>query len=306
MSASRKPDRQAIEELTVHLRAVRTVGWSKHLDRPSDNGQHLAKNLNRNFAVLQLCLDNGSAIGLGWLGVSGDPGYSPPAILKDPVVLASESGSFSLNVKAIFGFDEDHIIDPLFEPLPEATLKCSEVPLLNGLGYRMSITNFPQEATGCLYLLTERLPCKSCGQVIRQFRQAYPNLQIHLLYMFDHTDHASERLATDLSDFADSVQLIEVIDDGDNGFMGSTGAVFGSANNPVQSTPRGGPATNAQAKSLGITINVLPVSARKPGDLVVVPTSEASKVISRGAGSPSAHFISNILTNRSQKSLGKD
>ena len=42
-------------------------------------------------------------------------------------------------------------------------------------------------------------------------------------------------------------------------------------------------------------IRILPVNARKPGDLMVVPTSKASEVVSRGAGSPSAHFNSNIL-----------
>lgn len=298
MSTSNKLDLQPIQELTVHLRAVRTDEWSKQLDRPSDDGKHLAKNLDRNFAVLQLRLDNGKTIGRGWLGVSGKPNYPPPAILKDPVVLASESEGFSLNVKALLGSDNDHIISPIFEPLAGTKMTCSEVPLLNGLGYRLSIESFPEDATGCLYLLTERLPCKSCGQVIRQFRETYPNLQIHLLYMFDYTSRADDRLATDLSDLASSVHLIEVIDDSDNGFVGSTKVIFGPANNPVPSAPGGGPAQNGQSENVGITIHVLPVSARQQGDRVVAPTSDASEVISRDAGSPSAHFISNIRTDR--------
>lgn len=294
MSTRRELDLQPIEELTVHLRAVRTDDWSRQLDRPSDNGKHLAMNLDRNFAVLQLRLDNGRTIGRGWLGVSGKPDYSPPSILKDPVVLSSERNSFSLNVKALLGSDDDHIILPIFEPLAETTLKCSEVPLLNGLGYRLSIESFPKDATGSLYLLTERLPCASCGQVIRQFREAYPNLQIHLLYMLDYKSRADDRLASDLRDLARSVHLIEVIDGSDNGFVGSTKEVFKSAKSPFQRPPAGGPAKSGQSEAVGITIHVLPVSARKPGDLVVSPTSEESEVMSREAGSPSAHFISNI------------
>lgn len=234
-------------------------------------------------------------MGLGWLGVSGEPDYSPPAILKGPVILASESDGFSLNVKKLLGLDVDAFIAPIFKPLAGASMKCSEIPLLNGLGHWLFVKDFPKETTGRLYLLTERLPCPSCGHVISQFRQSYPNLQMHLLYMFDHTARASERLATDLSNLANSVRLIEVIDDGDKGFVGSTGAVFGSPANPVRSPTGGSPAILGQSKSVGIKINVVCVSARKPGDRLVEPTSKASEVISRGAGSPSAHFNSNIL-----------
>ena len=294
-SPSQKPDTEAIGKLTVYLRHVRTIGWSKQLDRPSDNGQHLAKNLNRNFAVLQLCLDDGRSIGLGWLGVSGEPGYSPPAILNEPVILASKSDDFLLNVKELLGLNDDAFLGPRFAPLPGATMKCSEIPLLNGLGVKLQAQDFPKDVTGRLYLLTERLPCLSCGHVMRQFRQAYPNLEIHLLYMFDHTAHASQRLATDLSNLADSVHLVEVIDDGDKGFVGLTGAAFGSTANPVRSPTGGSPVVPIQSKSGGVTINLVSVSARKPGDLVVEPTSKASEVISRGAGSPSAHFNANIL-----------
>lgn len=294
-SPGQKPDVQAICELTEYLRAVRTVGWSKHLDRPSDKGMHLAKNVNRNFAVLQLCLDDGRSIGQGWLGVSGEPGYSPPAILDKPVILASQSESFLLNVKELLGLDADASFEPRFAPLPGETKTCSEIPLLNGLDFLLQRQDFPKDATGTLYLLTERLPCHSCGHVMRQFRQGYPNIQIHLLYMFDHTAHASERLATDLSDLAVSVHLIEVIDNGDKGFAGSTGAPFGSADNPARSLTGGRPFVPVQSKSGGITINLVRVSARKPGDLVLKPSSKAAEVISRGAGAPSAHFNSNIL-----------
>jgi hypothetical protein len=294
-SPGQKPDVEAIGELTEYLRALRTVGWSKHLDRPSDKGLHLAKNVNRNFAVLQLCLDDGRSIGLGWLGVSGEPGYSPPAILNKPVILASEPGGFLLNVKELLGLDADAFLKPRFAPLCGTTMRCSEIPLLNGLGFRLQFQGFPKDATGSLYLLTERLPCPSCGHVMRQFRQGYPNFQIHLLYMFDHTAHASERLAADLSNLADSVHLIEVIDDDDKGFTGLTGAAYGSAANPARSLTRGSPVVPVQSKSSGITINLVRVTARKPGDLVAEPTSKAAEVISRGAGSPSAHFNSNIL-----------
>lgn len=289
-----KPDAEAIGELAAYLRAVRTVGWSKHLDRPSHEGLHLAKNVNRNFAVLQLCRDNGTSIGLGWLGVSGAPDYFPPAILNEPIILTSESDGFLLNVKELLGLDADTFLEPLFLPIPGETKKCSEVPLLNGLGYHLLTQDFPKDAPGSLYLLTERLPCPSCGQVLRQLRQAYPSLQIHLLYMFDHTAHASERLSTDLSDLADSVHLIEVIDDGDKGFVGLNGAPFGSAVNPARISTGSSMFVPVRSNEGGININVVRVSARKPGDRIIEPTSTASDVISRGAGAPSAHFNSNI------------
>lgn len=294
-STGQKSDIEAISELTTYLRAVRTVGWSKHLDRPSDNGQHLAKNLNRNFAVLQLCLDNGRSIGLGWLGVSGDSGYSPPAILNKPIILASRASDFFLNVKELLGLETDTFLEPHFAPLPDAHMKCAEIPLLNGLGVKLATLNVPNTVTGSLYLLTERLPCPSCGHVLRQFQRRYPTLKIHLLYMFDHTDRAARRLNTDLSELAASVHLVEVIDDGDKGFVGLTGAVFGSASKPALCTTGGNSVEVLQSKSCGITINLVRVSALRSGDEIVVPTSKESEVISRGAGSPSAHFISNIL-----------
>ena len=300
-SPGEKPDVQAISELTERLRAVRTVGWSKQLDRPSDDGKHLANNLNRNFAVLQLCLDNGQSIGLEWLGVSGKPNYSLPPILNKSVILASETDDFMLNVKELLDLDHDTVFEPCFAPLPGTKMTCSEVPLLNGLGFWLQARSFPKDATGHLYLLTERLPCLSCGHVMHQFKQGYPNFQIHLLYMFDHTDRASERLATDLTNVADSVHLVEVMENSDTGFVGLRGPAFGSPATPVRSPTTASPIVPVESKSGGGTIRILPVNARKLGDLMVVPTSNASEVISRGAGSPSAHFIANILPGSRSK-----
>ncbi|WP_322087570.1 hypothetical protein [Burkholderia sp. BCC1999] len=46
--------RELVTGMVMQMRAIRQVGWRKHLDLPSNDLMHEPKNLNRNFATLRL------------------------------------------------------------------------------------------------------------------------------------------------------------------------------------------------------------------------------------------------------------
>lgn len=58
----------------------------------------------------------------------------------------------------------------------------SEYLLLNGLAY---ILNQHKVDTGNVYLMTERIPCRSCTQVINGFSEMFPKILVNIIYLGD-------------------------------------------------------------------------------------------------------------------------
>ncbi|WP_322087571.1 hypothetical protein [Burkholderia sp. BCC1999] len=210
-----------------------------------------------------------------WVGVSGTGDYFPPKGV-DAYVLKSREGDHAVNMKALYDTPDDCYEPARYYPAcgnPE----CSEVPLLNALSHAIERCHIASGTPGHVILLTERLPCLSCGSLFRQFGKDHPGLSLHLLYMFDHTDRAEERLSTDLDYLSDSTFVVEYIDPDDNGHAGPGGPAFAPPG--FTSRPKG-----------GIFIaQITPFS----GDVVTTP-SDTTRVPARATGSSSAHFAARI------------
>ncbi|VWD18088.1 hypothetical protein [Burkholderia lata] len=269
--------RELVTGMVMQMRAIRQVGWRKHLDLPSNDLMHEPKNLNRNFAMLRLwCVGDTWAMGDQWVGVSGTGDYFPPKGV-DAYVLKSREGDYAVNMKAVYGTPDDCFEPARYHPAcgnPE----CSEVPLLNALSHAIRRCNIASGTPAHLILLTERLPCLSCGRLFRQFGQDHPGLSLHLLYMFDHTDRAEERLSTDLDYLSECTFVVECIDPDDSGHTGPGGPGFAP------------PGFTSHSKGGIFITQVAPFS----DDYVVTTPSDATKVPSRAPGSSSAHFAARI------------
>lgn len=256
---------------------VRGEIHDSRLDTRSDmlNGSdvHLAgTELTRNIALLRLSGppdETGAVTWLcqGWVGMSGLKGYQGTSEHPDKFFLqryGREKDTPAVDIGPLLGKAQKQIVPYLNVPsFPKA--HCSEPPLLNALSPLLNSGALKAQKDPDLFLLTERLPCDSCVALLTSFRKSHPSIQLHLLYLYDHTDRVEKRLALDMEGLANSVHLLQYLSEHDEGHAAST--AWGSQFNCTRKGP---------------SVNVMHVTELRAGQRLVAPDHHS--VASRAPG----------------------
>lgn len=267
-------------EMVQELRSHRAKRHDPRLDTvPDAHGTHLA-GFSRNYALLRIGRPNERLAqeewrGSGWIGVSGlvkaaSASKRPPFFLRR---IGTEAELPRVDVGGLLG--QAAVQEVPYSYTPWAGKNCAEPPLINAVAYLLREARLPSDRALEVFLLSERFPCPSCIQILSQFRTEFPNIRLHLLYLFDH-DFRVESLVHGLSDVVDSIHLVEYVDGDDKGF---------NADEAFQG--RGAVAMTA--------LNVMPISALKPEEHLVYPPT--TDVLPRAAASSSGHFVARLPTH---------
>jgi hypothetical protein len=265
------------------LLSLRTAGYNKHLDAvPGRLGSHIPENINRNNAALLMHLHaTNRCYGDDWVGVSGKSGRSDAQALGLKVLHSAKAGF--TDVTNVFGFQT--ALQNYFTPEDELR-SCSEVALINGLHH--AITAYEENGCGAdtsqpctLYLLTERLPCKSCSNLLSKFLCKYQSTTLHLGYMFEPLANDKER---DVYEFLEEMKVrtfaykLQLLSAGDRG--GKTGG---------KSQWLGPPKSRRAAETCEDVLHILRVKGRPSARIQtsVIPQE-------RSPGQVSPHFMARI------------
>lgn len=78
------------------------------------------------------------------------------------------------------------IFEPSIDPYSDRLMDTdAEYKLLSAIATVLE-QHYHQSAQGQLYLYTERKPCQSCEQVLQQFKQKFPNIEVTLEWSYPY------------------------------------------------------------------------------------------------------------------------
>ncbi|HAG84714.1 MAG TPA: hypothetical protein DCL61_27070 [Cyanobacteria bacterium UBA12227] len=138
--------------LIEHLRSDATLIREEYINKPFPKG---------NVAVIEVHLSSGISFGIGATSRAKSPATQPK--------VRSEGGQF------------EPIVDPYSGRVMDTD---AEYKALSAIADTLKMF-YDHEVEGQLYLYTERKPCESCNDVLEQFKEKFPNIQISEVF-WDH------------------------------------------------------------------------------------------------------------------------
>ncbi|HLO83671.1 MAG TPA: deaminase domain-containing protein [Nostocaceae cyanobacterium] len=151
-------DKNSIKD---RLRECATQIRNKYIGKPILN-QPFFNNFRSNVAVAEIYLKNNVVFSVG--GTAGKNSPIPQPKSK------SEGGQFEPGV------------DLYSKRLMDTD---AEYKVLSAIADTLEM-NYDLQVEGYIYLYTEREPCESCQEVIKQFQQKFPNINIEENIFWDH------------------------------------------------------------------------------------------------------------------------
>lgn len=294
----------AFQYLANLLLKARPVGYDKHLDKPTGGprGTHPPGNLNRNRAALLLhMLESDTVVGDDWLGISGDSNFHFAGAQNLKILKSDVNGT--MDVSGIFGHPDPLIVGHRFHPKKESDFNgmCSEVALINGLSHYLAA--YPLEGEPAeLFLITERIPCKSCTALLKKFLKHYTGIQLHLAFMFEPTERTGEEtIERGIHDVRKKLggqiktYMVELVSSND---QGSKNICDG-----IQRRPRWRPEGvgslncmhNANSATTTYSLSIVPVL---PGPRAIL--DHEREPLERGAGEHSDHISARVAPSLSK------
>ena len=265
-------------------------------------GTHPPGNLKRNRAALLLHMqESDKVIGWDWLGISGESNFHLPD--AEHIKILKPNADNTMDVSRILGIQNDVILEHRFSPQitgSDFNGMCSEVALINGLSHYLFA--FPpskeraHNENAALFLITERLPCKSCSALLAEFLKENQWVDLHLAYMFEPKEGTEkgpiERCVSSVVNELGGqvktymVELVSTNDQGSKGIREDTQLEQRWRPQGVESfTCLRDSETTAVGYSLGI-VQVL------PGPRAIIDPDKMS--LERGAGEHSDHISARV------------